>query len=889
MGEVYRAKDTRLDRTVAIKILSDASAADPEFRSRFEREARTISQLSHPHICALYDVGEATAAEAGAPTAYLVLEYLEGETLADRLKKGPLPLAQALEIATEVAGALAKAHRLGIVHRDLKPANIMLTKAGSKLLDFGLAKMGGSTAPAGAETRLATNLAPSADPLTARGTILGTFQYMAPEQIEGHDVDARTDIWAFGCVLHEMVTGKRTFEGRTQASLIAAILERVPPPLTELQPLSPPALSRIVSTCLAKDPDDRFQTAHDVGLQLEWIADGSSAELRAGGSAAGLPAPVAGRRKHVERAAWIGGGLVVGAMAAVAAWLWKPVPPVAPNVVTRFSYQLPQDQNVANGSIAVSPDGTKLAYVANRQIYIRAMDQMDARPVQGSNENPTGLAFSPDNQWIAYFSRVRTRSGGAGTLKKIPITGGTPQTICELVTALFELSWRGDSIVFAQAQGTTKLIQAVDGSGGALRSILTVDLTKEDVSEPQLFADGRHLLMTYARADPGAEGTFTVVVQALDGGTRHVLAKPAYDARILPTGHLIYRSGRKLFGAALESTRLELRGTPVTLIEGVRSYAVSDSGTLAFIPGDVVATPEHNTLVWVDRQGRETPLAAKPRAYAYPRISPDGTRIVVDSRDEEYDLWTWNIARETLSRLTFSKDAADGYPIWTLDGEHVIYRTDIRTGPEVFRARADGTGGAESLTKGPYVSPHSISPDGKQLVYRDTTDKTGRDLFVLPLGPAGVAKPLIQTEFQEENAEISPDGRWIAYESNESGERNIFVRPFPAVDSGKSQVSSGGGWGPMWSRNSRELFYRSANEFLVADVAAGPVGAAFAFNKPRALFPFGYLFAGTRTYDISPDGRKFLMVKPSVKQVAPTTITVVTNWFDEVRTRVAGK
>jgi Tol biopolymer transport system component len=393
--------------------------------------------------------------------------------------------------------------------------------------------------------------------------------------------------------------------------------------------------------------------------------------------------------------------------------------------------------------------------------------------------------------------------------------------------------------------------------------------------------------MTYYRTD--GDGTFTLVVQALDGGARHVLTKPAYDARILPTGHLIYRSGRKLFGAVFDSTRLELRGTPVTLVEGVRYYAVSDSGTLAYIPGDVVDAPQQNTLVWVDRQGRETPLAAKPRAYAYPRISPDGTRIVVDSRDEENDLWTWNIARETLSRLTFSKDDAEGYPVWTLDGEHVIYRSDTTTGPNIFRSRADGTGGAESLAKGPYVSPHSLSPDGKQLVYRDTADKTGRDLFVMGLVPPGPPKPIIQTEFQEENAEISPDGRWIAYESNESGERNIYVRPFPAVDAGKWQVSSGGGWTPMWSRNSRELFYRSANEFLVSNIAVRPAGAAFAFTKPKALFPFGYLFAGTRTYDISADGRKFLMVKPSVKQVAPTTITVVTNWFDEVRARVTGK
>jgi Tol biopolymer transport system component len=610
-----------------------------------------------------------------------------------------------------------------------------------------------------------------------------------------------------------------------------------------------------------------------------------------GGSAAGLPALVVAQRKRRELAIWIGVAVAVAAMAAVATWLLKPAPLVK-NVVTRFSYQLPQDQNTTNGSIAVSPDGTKLGYVAKRQIYLRAMDQLESQPIQGSNENPTWIVFSPDNQWIAYFSRTRTRSGGAGTLRKIPVSGGSPQTICELTVPPSQLSWQGDTIVFAQDAGSTNVISVVDSSGGEPRAIVTTDTTKETVDDPQLLADGRHVLMTYARADPGPAGTLNVVVQALDGGTRHVLAKPAYDARVLPTGHLVYRSGRKIFGALFDATRLELRGTPVTLIEGVRYYAISDSGTLAFVPGDVVDAPQQNTLVWVDRQGRETPLAAKPRAYTYPRISPDGTRIVVDCRDEEIDLWIWNIAHETLARLTFGGDAAEGYPVWTTDGRFVIYSAEAAKGSDIFRRRADGTGNAESLTKdAASASPHSLSPDGKQLVYRDTREKTGRDLFMLPLEPPGPPKEIIQTDFEEENGEVSPDGRWIAYESNESGPiRNIYVRPYPAVGAGKWQVSSGGGWSPMWSRNSRELFYRSASEFLVADIAAGSAATAFTFSKPRVLFPYaGYLFAAARTYDISPDGRRFLMVKTGVRQVAPTSITIVTHWFDEVRARVTGK
>ena len=896
MGEVYKAKDTRLDRTVAVKVLPAASAADPEFRARFEREARTISQLSHPHICALFDVGNQDGVE------FLVMEHLEGETLADRLKKGPVPVEQALELATEIADALDKAHRLGIIHRDLKPANIMLTKAGSKLLDFGLAKMGVAPAPGTVETRLLTSPSPgaSADPLTARGSILGTFQYMAPEQLEGQDADARTDIWAFGCVLYEMVTGKRTFEGKTQASLIAAILERQPTPMAELVPITPPALGRLVRTCLAKDPDDRFQTAHDLGLQLRWIKEG--------GSAAGLPAPVIARRKRREQTMWMGLVVAAAVVATAAAWLLKPAP-VVTNVVTRFNYPLPDGQTftrTGRHSIAISPDGTKVAYIANRQIYLRGMEQLEAQPIRGTSEDPYELVFSPDGQWIAYFIPGNT-AGSGGNLKKIAITGGAPVTLCPVASSPYGVSWHASTIVFGQAQaGKINAIQAVADSGGTPRSIVSLDETKGRVRQPQLLDDGVHLLMTVEPRGAKTQDDSDIVVQSLTSGERKLLVHGGTDAHLLSTGHLVYIQDATLFAVAIDTKRFEVRGGSVPIVEGVHEqppsgagqFAIADNGTLVFAPGSALSA--QRTLVWVDRQGQEAPIPATPRAYGYPRLSPDGKQIAVESRDDEDDVWIWDLAREALTRLTFGP-ALDHYPVWTSDSRRVIYQTLDSSGSTIFRKAADGTGTAERLAQSTLdLLPESLSPDGKQLVARETErGKTGIDLLLLPLDPAGRAKPLIQTNFDELNGEVSPDGRWIAYQSNESGQQmDVFVRPFPAVDTGKWQVTSGGGWEPLWSRNGRELFCRALSgggmKLVAVPVPEQSAGSSFTYGKPEVVFPFaGYLVLGGgaagRTYDISPDGRRFLMVKTRDNMMLRPSITVVSHWFDELRARVPGK
>ena len=894
MGEVYKAKDTRLDRTVAIKVLPAANAADPDFRARFEREARTISQLNHPHICALYDVGAGTVPAHGvglspSTVEYLVMEHLEGETLADRLKKGPIPVEQALEIATEMADALDKAHRLGIIHRDLKPANVMLTKSGSKLLDFGLAKMGVAPQPGTVETRLLTSPPPvgaSVDPLTARGTILGTFQYMAPEQLEGKDADTRTDIWAFGCVVYEMVTGKRTFDGKTQASLIAAILEREPTPMAELLPITPPALGRLVRTCLAKDPDNRFQTAHDLGLQLQWIDEG--------GSAAGLPAPVIAKRKQRERTMWLAVAAVAAALAGAATWWLKPAPDVT-NIVSRFRYDLPEGQSFTRTGrhiVAISPDGTKIAYVASNQLYIRPIGQLEAQPIRGTNEDPLEPVFSPDSKELAYF----VPSGSSTTLKKIAVAGGAPVTLCSLESFPYGVTWKNGQIAFGQNGGKSFGILAVAETGGTPRTLASVDPAKERATQPQLLDDGTHLVFTVLSAGAtGDEGQ--IVVQPLDGGARTVLVNGGTNGQIVATGQLLYIHNATLLAVPFDVKRLAVVGGPVPIVEGVREtssswagqFSISREGTLAYAPGSY--SGGERQLVWVDRQGHEQPIGAKPRAYGYPRISPDGTKLAITSSDEENDVWTWDLVKETLTRLTFGP-AVELYPVWMPDSRRVVFRSSEAGRTDVFRKMADGTGTVEPLTKdGAGGEPQSISPDGKLLVLRTAQSTSASDLMILPLDGSGPPKPLLaDAKFGELNGEISPDGRWIAYQSNENGVE-VYVRPFPLVDNGRWQVSSGGGSWPMWSRSGRELFFvsttSSPQRLMSVDVQPG---AAFTFGRPKPLFAFTppYTPLTGRNFDIAADGR-FLMMKSSATDTSQASLFVVSHWFDELRARMGGK
>jgi eukaryotic-like serine/threonine-protein kinase len=879
MGEVYRARDTRLDRTVAIKILPAVLAADPQFRERFDREARAISQLTHPHICTVHDVGEHDR------TAFLVMEHLEGETLAERLTRGPLQIDQALHNAIEIAAAIEAAHRHGIVHRDLKPANIMLTKSGVKLLDFGLAKAGTAALASGA---VATELQTAA-PLTAQGTILGTSQYMAPEQLQGREADARADIWAFGCVLYEMIAGRPAFDGKTQISVIGAILEREPAPVTEIQPKTPPVLVSVIRTCLAKDPVDRFQNAHDLRLQLQWVLES--------GPAGGPVQPAVRRNTRRLYFGWAASVIVAIAItAAVIKWWGEPAANVAP-LIGRFAYVLPEGQAFTRGGrhlMALSPDGTRLAYVANQQLYLRDMNALEAQPIRGTNEDPAEPVFSPDGAWIAYFA-----SGTGGViLKKVPITGGPPVTLAKLPDLPFGASWRAGMILFGMNVKGASGIHAVAEGGGTPRMLAAVDFSKERAGQPRLLDDGKHLLFVVA---PAGRSDQQIVVQPITGGERKVVVDGATDPQVLSTGHLVYFQNGNLVAARFDTQRLTGSGEPVVVAERVGDatfnsfagqYAVAANGHLAFQPAqdDTV-----RRLLWVDRQGREVPLGGRPRAYIYARFSPDGTKIAVASEDEERDIWVFDISKETLTRVTFGP-ADDRHPIWSPDGRQLLFRSGgdpwlTNDAGDIFRTAVDGTGTPEAITVNlTGGAPQFVAPDGRSLVFRRMMP-TGFDLYQLPLDRRGEPRPVLaDPKYHEWNAVLSPDGRWLAYQSDESGRSEIYVRPFPKTDSGRWQISSDGGGLPLWARSGRELFYVTSGDRLVS--VATDSTPEFSFSSPQALFDMApYMLAPGRTisrpFDISPDGRRFVMSRSIQRETSSRpSMVIVLNWLEELKSRV---
>ncbi|MGH9316439.1 MAG: protein kinase domain-containing protein [Thermoanaerobaculia bacterium] len=862
MGEVYRARDTRLERTVAIKVLPSHLSSSAEVRQRFEREAKTISQLSHPHICALHDIGRE------GDTDYLVMEYLEGETLSARLAKGALALEQTLRYGVEMADALDKAHRQGIVHRDLKPGNVMLTKSGVKLLDFGLAKAMAPPAPRGSLTAL-----PTQQGLTQEGTILGTFQYMAPEQLEGKETDVRSDIFAFGAVLYEMATGRKAFSGTSQASLITAIMSTDPAPISAIQPMTPPALDRVVKTCLAKDPEDRWQTAHDVRLELKWIAEG--------GSLVGLPAPVAARRKRAERLVWGFAGLAAGAISA--AFL---LPALArrhsaqAQPATSLSILPPPEAPLAlygQTLLALSPDGRSLVYVAERrggrQLYLRPLNRFETVPIRDS-DGASNPFFSPDSRWLGF-------SAGS-VLKKVLLEGGTPQALCA-ATDVRSVSWGPrDTILFSA--GTAGL-WSVSADGGSPRKLTESDAKKGEVGHglPDILPGGEAALFTVFQ---GVE--FRIEVLSLKTGTRRKLG-PGARPRYVPSGHLVFSRGTSLLAAPFDLEKLELTGPAVSVMEGVLLvgpfntplFSISDNGTLVYASGTV----EHS-LVWVDRRGTVAPLSLDVRAFEEPRLSPDGSRVAVTIRDAANpDVWVCEVARGTWMRLTFEA-GEDETPIWTPDGRRVTYGSGRPGRPrEAFWKPADGSGAEERLFESS-MHPHmsSWSPDGRALLFTEYDPATRGDIWVLSLeGSRSVARPLLKTPAHERAARFSPDGRWFVYVSDESGRDEVYVQPFPGPG-GRWQISYSGGAEPVWSRDGRELFYRSAEKMMAAGVTTQPT---FSAGSPRVLFEGDYVTTrrGEAAYDVSPDGQRFLMVRRDPRS-APVQLNVVLNWFDDLQRRV---
>jgi eukaryotic-like serine/threonine-protein kinase len=871
MGEVYKARDTRLDRIVAVKVLPTHLADRSELRERFEREARTVASLNHPHICTLFDIGQQDGID------YLVMEYLEGETLAQRLVKGSLPLEQVLQFAIEIADALDKAHRKGVTHRDLKPGNIMLTKTGTKLLDFGLAKLKQEASPANVQL---SQLPTANDPLTAKGTIVGTLQYMAPEQLEGKEVDARTDIFAFGAVVYEMATGKKCFEGKSHASLISAIMSSDPPPMSSLQPMTPPAVGRVVKKCLAKEPEKRWQGASDLCDELKWIAEG-------GGQAAKVTALEAQphRKRWRSWLPWAASLILAATIAAIAIWSRQPVQ----QPVTRFAITLPPSQRLAaldQPAIAISPDGKNTVYVAvqagNQQLFLRPLDSQEAKPIVGT-EGAIDPFFSPDGQWIGFFA--------GGKLKKVSLSGGAAIPLTSVSTP-GGASWSSQGTIALQATiGASVGLQQVSQEGGTPRPLTKVGRGGEpNHGWPEFLPGGKALF--FARSPVyGAWGNAQIAVQiAGTGEPRDLVAgsEPRYAA----TGHLLVARVGTLMAAPFDARSLELTGVAVPALEGVMQsnftgaaqYSVSSTGTLVYIPGGLAAS--ESRLVWVSRNGEEQLLPVAPHNYQFPRVSPDGGRVAVAIAEQEQQIWVYDLSRDTLTRLTFD-GITNNTPAWSSDGKRIAFNSDRATGPlNLYWRASDGSGDAERLTTSDYLNaPGSFSPDGQLLAFQDNNPETGRDIWVLRLSDRK-AQPFLRTPYEDTAPKFSPDGKWLAYSSNESGRREIYVKPYAGPGGGKWQISTDGGQEPVWNPKGHELFYRNGGKIMTVEVVTK---SGFSVGKPRMLFEGPYLptSASFPFYDVSPDGQRFLMLKPSEQaQAAPTQINVVLNWFEELKQKV---
>ena len=883
MGEVYRATDTNLKRAVAIKVLPESIAEDRERLARFQREAEVLASLNHPNIAAIYGLERSDGVTA------LVMELVEGPTLADRIAQGAIPLDEALPIARQIVEALEAAHEQGIIHRDLKPANVKVRPDGIvKVLDFGLAK---ALEPVFARSTDATASPTITSPamMTRAGVILGTAAYMSPEQAKGRAADKRSDVWAFGCVLYEMVTGRRAFAGEDVSDTLAAVL-RGGPDWTALPVNVSPAIVALLRGCLDKDRRRR-------------IADLSTARFVIDHEDYAAAAVAVTSVPRMRRAASIVGAVAVSAaITAYATWTLTRTP--TPSLsLARFTIALPAGVGFSNTGVhvvAVSEDGSRVAYAANQRLYLRMMDQLEATPVRGTegtaNAAGRGPFFSPDGQWIGFWQD--------GQLKKVSIIGGAPLVLCAAENP-FGISWaRDNTILYGQSElGAGKGaagIWRVSSDSGKPERVVSVE-ADERAEGPQMLPGGRAILFTLVRRPN--RNTAQIVVQSLESGKRLVVVESGADARYMPTGHLVYALGGTLLVVPFDVARLAVTGAAVPLVEDVAQqgptahFAISSQGALVYVPRDAMAGSQSlRTLVWVDRQGHEDPIKAPPRAYFNPRLSPDGTRVALEVRDQNSDIWIWELARETLTRLTL-EPTFEQYGVWTADGRAVIFSSSEVGGPNaprsLFRRPSDGTGTAEQLTQSSVAQfPSAVTPDGSALIFRQQTppklgSPPGMDLFVLPLEGDRQPRPLVHTPFDELNGEVSRDGRWLAYESNESGRGEIYVRPFPNVDGGKWQVSTNGGTQPMWARNGQELFYESAGTLMRVPLTRG---SRFEAGTPQKLIDGPYVFrlfglGLGRMYDVSLDGQRFLMVKESSRPERPLSprMILVQNWFEELK------
>ena len=875
MGQVYRATDTALGRQVAIKILPEAFASDPERLARFEREAKTLASLNHPHIAAIYAIEKSTVLHA------LIMELVEGDDLSQRIARGAVPIDEALPIAKQIAEALEAAHEQGIIHRDLKPANIKVRPDGTvKVLDFGLAK---AMEPASASSVHMTNSPTLSIAATQAGVILGTAAYMSPEQAKGRTVDKRSDVWAFGAVLYEMLTGTRAFEGDDVSDTLARILMKEPD-WTALPARLPAAVVTVMRRCLQKDRKQRVRDIGDVSLALEGAFETAAPQTTA-------PAALPQRRRValVGAATLLAGAVVAGTVVWFAT---RPVPPRVSRLLIASPGTAALTINGNDRDLAITPDGSRLVYVGNRgtQLFVRALDALN--PVAVFTGAPRGPFVSPDGQWIGFVD-------GNNTLKKVAVTGGPVVTLATLYGAPRGATWGPeDTIIFATNNLPTGL-QRVAAAGGPTTVLTRPDRAQGEAGHlwPEMLPDGRAVLFTITAVTQGLDAA-QVAVLDLQTGTRKILVRGGSQAHYASSGHLVYAASGTLRAVTFDLATLETHGTPVPVIADVATTpnggvdaVVAGDGTLAYVSGGgVTGANAARTLVWVDRQGRETPIPTPSRTYVYPRLSPDATRVgvAVYASDRDADIWVWDLGRTTLTRATFDP-GSDLYPVWTPDGRRLIFSSE-RTGTrDLFWQAADGTGAVERLIESPNQrSATAVSPDGRRLIFTETAPKTGDDVMQVELDGTHRVTPLVQSPFTERNGVISPDGRWLAYEANDSGRFEISVRPFPEVSSGHWQVSTGGGTRPLWARSGQELFYASPTGALMR--VGVERASSWAATPPTLLVKEGYLTipggASGRMYDIAPDGQRFLMVKEgggSDQTAAPPQLIVVQHWQEELK------
>jgi Tol biopolymer transport system component len=866
MGEVYLARDTRLARDVAIKVLPSHLADTPEARARFEREARAVSSLNHPHICTLYDVGR----EGGID--FLVMERIEGETLAKRLARGPLPVDQTLRLGGQIADALDRAHRGGLVHRDLKPGNVMIAKSGAKLMDFGLARTVEPVA-SGSSASMASTLALEAEPVTAKGTIVGTFQYLAPEQLEGREADARTDLWALGCVLYEMATGKRAFQGSSQASLISSIMSSEPRPMSQLVPLTPPALDRLVRACLAKDPQERIQSAHDVKLQLQWIADGDAGHASAS-------TPRSGRTMAIMAAVAL--ALVALSSLGTLAFLR----PKTDREVQRFLVGIPPGQ-VSLGTPRMSPDGRTLAFFSRDSagkapLFLRPMDALEARPIPGTEIAGGAPCWSPDGRSLAFVTDHK--------LCRIPVTGGAVVKIADAPGNHWEPTWSSSGVILLDGSRGDSMI-AYSVNGGAPRPASRIDRARGDMGHfsPRFLPDGQHFVFVSYRTVGGVESG-VIMLGRLGSLEAKELGPCLSDVDFAPPDQVLYMSGTTLVAHTLDIGRGVLTGNPVPLAEGLdptANYLYSTGGGVLAL---VNQTGNMSELVWADRMGNRLSRLGEPDRYRQIELSPDGGRIALSIADPATaleDIWVRDLDRGVSTRLTFGP-TQDTSPVWSADGMRLFYSTNKYSDGSyvMYSIPASGGGDEDSFVvdRGGEEGPSSVSPDGKWVAVQSSKGTAMNDWDILIRDTAGKEPPrrFCTSNNVEFSPEFSPDGRWIAYASDETGREEVYVRRFPdGLD--KVRVSNNGGSFPGWRKDGREMYYVD----LVNDLVAVPIlpGPEFRPGKPVTLFHTYLTKVGWpgRRWAVTADGQRFLL-NESLKNPL-RGITVTRNWQSAIANR----